>query len=356
MLCSRIGRTDGNMKSAPTIDNSRFHKSIILQLKSTQDETALSEMHTIISQIRNRFGYKIRGHEIHETQVNMERLTLKERVINVSKFCLKNDIEYLTYHVPIPRNEGRSFIEAQSQEKANEHILATMKEVELVREKCGLKSKVVIVYHLPSVISLDKIPFLDRNHKFEILGDTEKNLLDFYITNSEYIGSTSVFTLENVFPKYFTSGDNNYATINMFHPLEMVRLRKFGIKITFDLSHYNIYSNYLSHGKDNLVGDLDREVYGTKTPSWNECIDLFGDSLIQLHINDSIGTDFSGDGMNPTEGEIPIIAILDKIKNHSKSGGVVRATIELRGGHLHRGKFQKRAIEWLLTNASDVLC
>ena len=190
------------MNNASTVGNSFIHKRIILQLKSTQDESALSEMHTIISQIRDRFGYKIRGHEIHETQINMERLTLRERVTNVSKFCLKNEIDYLTYHVPIPRNEGRSLFETQSQEKANEQILATIKEVELVREICGLKSKVVIVYHLPSIISADKIPLLDRNLKFEILGDAEKNLVDFYITNRKYLNSFSIFTLENVFPKY----------------------------------------------------------------------------------------------------------------------------------------------------------
>jgi hypothetical protein len=45
-------------------------------------------------------------------------------------------------------------------------------------------------------------------------------------------------------------------------------LENFGIKVTFDLSH------------NNAVGDLDKETYGTTTPSWSECIDLLNDSTI----------------------------------------------------------------------------
>jgi hypothetical protein len=336
------------MKSTQTPNST---KSIILQLKSTQERLVLSHMHGIISKIRNQFGYKIRGHEVHLTQRNMERLTLKERVLNVSSFCLKNDIEYLTYHVPAPRNEAQSFSDAGSYEKASNLIFATINEAEMVREKCGLKSEAVIVYHLPSVISLGEIQYLNKELKFRILKDAENHLLDFYRRNSERIDGSYILTLENVFPKYYTY---NYATINMFHPFEMIRLRNFGIKLTFDLSHYNIYANYLLHGKNNAVGDLDRQIYGPTAPSWNECIELFGNSLIQLHINDSKGIDYTGEGMNLAEGEIPIIDVLRKIKHDNRCAGTVRATIELRDGHLYHGKPQKRAIEWLLTNASDI--
>ena len=327
--------------------------SIILQLKSTQERLTLSDMHGIISSIKNRFGYKIRGHEVHVTQRNMERLTLKERVLNVSNFCLKNDIEYLTYHVPAIRNEAQSFSDAGSHEKGSDLIFATINEAEIVREKCSLESKSIIVYHLPSVISFGEIQYLNKELKFRILKDAENHLLDLYKRNSERIDRSSILTLENVFPKCYTYG-GNYATINMFHPFEMIRLRNFGIKLTFDLSHYNIYANYLLHGKDNIVGDLDRQIYGSTAPSWNECIELFGNSLVQLHINDSKGTDYTGEGMNLAEGEIPIIDILRKIKHDSKCRGDMRATIELRDGHLYHGKPQRRAIEWLLINACDI--
>lgn len=283
----------------------------------------------------------------------MQKLSLRQRALLVSDFCSKNDIEYLTYHVPVPRNEGRSLSDARSHKIASDLILATIMEAKMVHEECRFENKIVIVHHLPSVISLDEIPYLNKEHKFKILENAEKNLLDFYMRNSEYFGSFCTLTLENVFPKYFTNG-NNYATANMFHPLEMIRLRNYGIKLTFDFSHYNIYSNYLSYGKDNLVGDLDRQIYGMNAPSWNECIDLFADSLIQLHINNGKGTDFSGEGMNLLEGEIPIIAILRYIEYGRREGGVVQATVELKEGHLYNGKHQAGAAEWLLVNAMDI--
>jgi hypothetical protein len=74
--------------------------------------------------------------------------------------------------------------------------------------------------------------------------------------------------------------------------------------------------------------------------------------FIQLHINDSRGTDFSGKGMDLSN---PITSILRYIKNSRKHGEVVRATVELKEGHLYNGELQKRAVEWLLVNAIDVL-
>jgi hypothetical protein len=52
----------------------------------------------------------------------------------------------------------------------------------------------------------------------------------------------------------------------------MIRLREYGIKVTLDLSHYQIYSNYMLYGTGNQVGDLDRQIYGTIIPSWKNCI------------------------------------------------------------------------------------
>ena len=44
------------------------------------------------------------------------------------------------------------------------------------------------------------------------------------------------------------------------------------------------------------------------------------------------GADFSGEGMNISEGVIPVIAILHKIAFGSDRGGHLQATIELRDG------------------------
>jgi hypothetical protein len=352
---------------------------IILQLKSTQNESAFLDLSEIISYLDNEHGYKIRGHEIHQIQKNIEKLTLRQRADLVSSFCSKNDIEYLTYHVPTSRNEGQSISDERSFEKASNAIITTIKEAERVYEECRLENKVIIVYHLPSVISFDEIPYLNRDLKFKILDNAERCFLEFYQRNNNDITRSCTLTLENAFPKYFM--DNSYyASINMYHPLEMIRLRKYGIKVTFDLSHYIIYSNYILCGKGNQVGDLDRQIYGSTAPSWNECIDLLGSSLVQLHINDGKGTDYPGEGLPPNEGEIPIKEVLQYInygnynnnnsingaqnastslRNHPKQEEIrnnrpIGGTIELREGHLYNGELQRRAAEWLLANVGDV--
>jgi hypothetical protein len=342
---------------------------IILQLKSTQEESALSDISNVLSQLKKEHGFKIRGHEIHQTRINMDRRSLKERALKVSSFCSRNEMEYLTYHVPIPRNEGQGHFAERSHKQADEMILATLREAEMVFENTELEDRVVIVYHLPSVIGLNEITHLNSNMKFKILENAERHLLEFYRRNCHYFSRFAIFTLENVFPKYYTSTET-FSTINMFHPMEMIRLREHGIATTFDLSHYNIYSNYLLYGKGNVVGDLDRQIYGPRAPSWSECIDLFGDSLLQLHISGGEGTDSSGEGLNLTDGEIPVIPILTYIKYGTVSNRqvryarphdaiddrVIRATIELREGHLCGGKLQRMAVEWLLTYAENIFC
>jgi hypothetical protein len=109
-------------------------------------------------------------------------------------------------------------------------ILATMREAERVQEEAGLKSRVIIVHHLPTVIRLDYIQYLNKELKIKILEIAEKHLLDFCTRNREYLDCFFTLALENVFPKYFTNSDD-YATINMFHPLEMFRLRNYEIKL-----------------------------------------------------------------------------------------------------------------------------
>ena len=336
-----------------------------MQLKSAQKESALSDIGKIISYIDHKWGYKIRGHEIHQTKRNMERLSLRERANLVSSFCSKNNIEYLTYHVPILRNEGLSLSDERSLEKTNNSILTTISEADIVYEESGLGNKVTIIYHLPSVIDFNEIPYLNRELKFKILQSAESSFIEFHTINSSNFSSFCTMALENVFPKYFING-RGYATINMFHPFEMIRLREYGIKVTLDLSHYQIYSNYMSYGTGNQVGDLDRQIYGTIIPSWKNCIALLGSSLIQLHINDAKGTDSLGEGLFPTEGEIPIQEILqyirygkesqipDKKLSATTNDEAIQATIELRDGHLHNGETQRKAAEWLLTNTGDV--
>ena len=61
---------------------------------------------------------------------------------------------------------------------------------------------------------------------------------------------------------------------------------KYNFKVTLDLSHYQVYSNYLLYEKENnnTAGDLERQIYGANVPSWKDCINIVvGNSLVQLH-------------------------------------------------------------------------
>jgi hypothetical protein len=79
----------------------KFILQLILQLKSVQTRDALDFISNIIKSIRQKFDYKIKGHEIHEISRNMEKIPLSDRVNLVSSFCARNELEYLTYHAPI---------------------------------------------------------------------------------------------------------------------------------------------------------------------------------------------------------------------------------------------------------------
>jgi len=155
-----------------------------MQLKSTQNESALLDIVKIISYIDHKWRYKIRGHKIHQITRNIGRLTLRERANQVSSFCSKNEIKYLTYHVPVFRNEGRRLADVRSHEKTNSSILITIKDAGIVYEEFGLGNKVTIVHHLPSVVGFDEMSCMDKELKFNILDDAERNFIDFYSANN----------------------------------------------------------------------------------------------------------------------------------------------------------------------------
>lgn len=73
---------------------------------------------------------------------------------------------------------------------------------------------------------------------------------------------------------------------------------KYNFKVTLDLSHYQVYSNYLLYEKENnnTAGDLERQIYDANVPSWKDCINIVvGNSLVQLHFSDAKGTDRNGE-------------------------------------------------------------
>jgi hypothetical protein len=76
----------------------------------------------------------------------------------------------------ILRNEGQDLFAERSYKQADDSILATLNEVEMVFEETELKDKVAIVYHLPSVIGADEIAHLNSKQKFKILGGYTKTV------------------------------------------------------------------------------------------------------------------------------------------------------------------------------------
>jgi len=105
------------------------------------------------------------------------------------------------------------------------------------------------------------------------------------------------------------------------------------------------------------IAEIDRKIYGLTAPSWNDCLDLLGDSLVQLHINDGRGIGVSGEGLMLSEGEIPLRDILRYFGFGSRwEERHIQATIELRVRHLSHDKLQGKAMEWLLENTGTMFC
>jgi hypothetical protein len=318
---------------------------IILQLKSVQEKNALANISSIMSYIYEKYGYIIKGHEIQQLQSNIDKTGTSERVNIVSSFCAKNEIDYLTYHIPIIK---QNIYDDKWRQIITDSISHTILEAEKVFYDAGLKRQIIIVFHLTNFIPEEELP-ITKEIKYKMMKKTEKAFLGFSgnsISNQRGSRKHYILAVENSYPKYFL----NYATVNQFNPTELIQYNKYGIKTTLDLAHYQLYSNYLLYGRGNLVGDLERQIYGY-APSWKECIKMLGDSLVQLHINDAKGADYKGEGLPLKEGEIPIVDILNDINSLGK---IIQGTIELTEGHLHDGKLQKQSADWLLTNVRDV--
>ena len=312
---------------------------IVLQLKSAQDPVALDNISRIIKEIRGEYGYRIRGHEIHQLSGLMRRTPLAERVEMVSRFCVKNEIEYLTYHAPI-LGAGDNIWNDKRREKVIESIRLTAREAEAVCKEAGMQ-KPVVVFHLTSYVPLQELP-ATWEEKSGLLERAGQQFLAFH----KELENSCTFAVENTYPRYKVDS----ANIGPFHPLELVRLAKHGVATTLDFAHYQLYSNYVKYGQGNQVGDLDRRHYGP-APGWLECIKTLGDSLVQLHISDARGMDIRGEALPLGEGEIPVAKVLDIINS---AGRMVRGTLELGGGHLDGARLQREGARWLMENVPKV--
>jgi hypothetical protein len=290
-------------------------------------------------------------------------MTTVERANIVSSFCSKHELDYLTYHIPFLEN-GPIFYyydDVKWYQKLANSILITIKEAEKVYSDASLKHRVIIVFHVMGFIQKQNVPILTIETKSKVVKRLKSSLIN-CLYRDNIISSVDqqnineqnhchLLAVENGYPKPFTS---SHQLIGLYHPAELLELsKKCNIKVTWDLSHYQIYSNYLLYGKGNALGDLERQIYGFRAASWKECINKLGNALVQLHISDAMGIDQNGEGLPIKEGEIDIIEILNQINSLEEGTKIVQGTIELKEGHLHNGKLQKQSADWLLTNVRD---
>lgn len=322
---------------------------IVLQLKSTQDPAAFGNVSAIIKTVRAELGYRVRGHEIHQVAGVMKKTTLAERAGMVSRFCAQHEMERLTYHAPI-LGMGDNLWDDGRREKVKESIRVTVQEAVAAAREAGIQDKaaVVVVFHLASHVPRSQEPST-LEEKRAMLEAAEREFLAFY--KDELAQEPCVLAVENTYPRSTHSG----ATVGPFHPSELARLARHGIATTLDFAHYHLYSNYIKQGgSGNRSGDLDRQQYGPKMPGWEECIDILGDSLAQLHISDARGMEFEGEALPLGRGEIPLARILKNI--HSRSGPrPVAGTLELYGGHLDGARLQLEGIRWIAKNVPELL-
>ena len=139
---------------------------IILQLKSTQNTNALTDISSIIDYIYDKYGYRIKGHEIQQLRSNIRKMTLIERASMISSFCTHHEIEYLTYHAPIFRY---NIFDERWHSRIIYSLCITIKEIERVFCKASLKNKVIIVFHLTNFISKELLPTISKEIKYKIM-------------------------------------------------------------------------------------------------------------------------------------------------------------------------------------------
>lgn len=317
-----------------------FSQLIILQLKSTQDESALASISSIIKTLSEEYNFKIRGHEIHQTRSVMATTSLKERVNMVSTFCAKNELNHLAYHAPI-FGRGQNIWEETWNDKVRESLALTIDEAAQVRQKAGISGKVIVVFHLTNYLHMKKLP-----------STIEEKLRLFEVAESEFLklicdqsADGCIPAIENVYPRL----DGDFANIGPYRPQELVRMERHGIRAALDISHYQMYANYLKYGAGNPIGDMDRKAY-VQTPDWRQCLKILADSLVLLHISDARGFTVEGEGLLLGKGEVPLLHIL----REAGSGRTVQGTIELADGHLNKGRLQFEGAKWLLQNSRDL--
>jgi hypothetical protein len=311
---------------------------ILLQLKSSQSQNSLYDIQKIHERVLLETGFRIRGHEIQQINSIVAKTTLGERAPTVSTFCSRSEIDHLTFHCPIYQN-GENIWSLRWREALRASICVTAKEAEVVHSQLALKSDVVVIVHLTNYVPLSRLP-INFAEKIDMQNRTEREFLSLYRDELRMFPNCK-FAVENSYPKYA----NGYATTGPFHPKEIVGLGEFGIGTVLDMSHYQLYLNYLTAGTGNQCGDLDRAAFGD-APGWHQCIEMLSETLVQLHINNARGMAEEGEGLPLMEGEVDVVRVLEDVNAITRQQ--VRGTVELAEGHLFSGKLQLESVLWLI--------
>ena len=175
---------------------------IVLQLKSSHDQQTLESISYVIKHINTKFNYKIKGHEIHQISAQMEKTTLVERAKIISSFCAKNEIEYLTYHTPIIKE---NIYDIKWCSKIVDSLLDTIRESEKVASDASISNKPIIVFHLTSYVNTNEkeIP-ITKEIKYEAFDRSRLVFYESFLKNSDSLLQDQYYILaiENSYPSF----------------------------------------------------------------------------------------------------------------------------------------------------------
>lgn len=287
--------------------------------------------------------------EIQEVFDIMEKIPTEKRAELVIKYLKNSNITHLAYHFPV-KSRWDSIEEAKCYDLAwgSEKIINLSKEV--IREattvayELELDSIVPVNFHLFRFVERNKISKEEKEQGLKIGESALLRLKSYADSICEELGllrneeSLIQITRENNPPDHgLVDGLLDY------HPLEIIRTSKYGIKNCLDFAHFQQYINYLKNGKGELPGvDLDREYYPTDI-NWKFAIDTLKENIIILHINDAHGYRKEYEGLEVGSGEInyrEIFQLLQNLKNPE-----IICTIEIKDGHIHWWKIENSIIK-----------
>ncbi|MEM5814767.1 MAG: hypothetical protein QXD77_03035, partial [Candidatus Aenigmatarchaeota archaeon] len=234
----------------------------------------------------------------------------------------------LAYHYPIKTNR-------YTMEDAKKYDIASSKDAEIIGLTKETIKEAAMVGH---ALGLDRVivdahlfGFVDSNPtekaRGEYLRTGEANLLGlkkFADDCSATYGCKVALTRENNPPDHgLLLGTLDFA------PQDVVRTANKGIGVCLDFAHIGQLVNYYKRGKGELPGaDMSRNLYGDVTV--RGAVEITGEHLALVHINDAYGYMMEGEGVEVGFGNFPHKTAIPLI---CRKAGSVIGTYEIKYGH-----------------------